>query len=65
MALLSREIRSFSDRADSATSYLARWTAVLAAVTLVLALATGGLVWVEMTKVEAPQIVIMPPVSKP
>jgi hypothetical protein len=65
MAHLSREIRSFSDRADRATRYLAHWTAVLAAVTLLLALATGALVWVEMKKGEAPQIVTTPPASKP
>jgi len=65
MALLSREIRSFSDRADSATRYLAHWTAVLAAVTLLLALATGALVWVELRKAEVPQTVTTPAPSKP
>jgi hypothetical protein len=61
MERLSGEIRSFSDRADSATRYLAHWTAVLAAVTLLLALATGALVWVELKKGEAPPIVTTPP----
>jgi preprotein translocase subunit SecG len=65
MELLSGEIHSFSDRADGATRYLTHWTAVLAAVTLVLAIATGALVWVEFKKGEAPHIVTTPSASKP
>jgi hypothetical protein len=55
MTLLSREIRSFSDRADRATRLVASCTIVLAVVTFFLVVATGAPVWVEMKKVEARQ----------
>ena len=65
MTLLSREIRSFSDRADRATRLVASCTIVLAVVTFFLVVATGALVWVEMKKVEAPTTAVPPPTSTP
>jgi predicted protein tyrosine phosphatase len=65
MGLLSSEIRSFSDRADRATRLVAFCTLGIVVVTLLLALTTGALVWVEMKKVEAPRIDVTTPAPKP
>ena len=65
MTLLSREIRSFSDRADRATRLVAFCTIGLVAVTFFLVLATVALVRVEMKKVEAQTTAVTPPTSTP
>jgi hypothetical protein len=63
MALLSQEIKSFSDRADRATRFVAFSTIGLAVVTFFLVLVTGALVWVEMKKVEPSTTAVTPPPS--
>jgi hypothetical protein len=51
---LTEQIKDFTIKADAGTRLLARWTMWLAVATLLLVLATGGLVYVEWSHGQEP-----------
>jgi hypothetical protein len=58
LGALDRRIKEFSDKADNGTNRLATWTLILALATGGLVAVTGALVYVELQS--EPQIIVTP-----